>query len=236
MKTDLFQSCGHCWVFHICWDIKCSTFTASYFRIWNSSAGILSPPLALFVEMLPKAYFTSHSRVSGFRWVFTPSWLSGSLRSFLYSSSVKGKFFCEGIPLFSFLLRKHFPENLIRIFLSHWINLHHVLTLKPVIGQGNQYRMIVFINYDSLFWTGSEACLPWRHGWRWKGGYLGKEGKERFERSWLFCRLIVSPDMLCYAKIPSCFLLLSFNSSTWISCKPIKYGILIFLYIFILGA
>jgi len=37
MKTDLFQSCGHCWVFQICWYIECSTFTASSFRIWNSS-------------------------------------------------------------------------------------------------------------------------------------------------------------------------------------------------------
>ena len=25
MKTDLFQSCGHCWVFQICWHIECST-------------------------------------------------------------------------------------------------------------------------------------------------------------------------------------------------------------------
>ena len=25
MKTDLFQSCGHCWVFHICWHIDCNT-------------------------------------------------------------------------------------------------------------------------------------------------------------------------------------------------------------------
>ena len=40
MKTDLFQSCGHCWVFQICWHIECSTFTASCFRIWNSSTGI----------------------------------------------------------------------------------------------------------------------------------------------------------------------------------------------------
>ena len=42
MKTDLFQSCGHCWVFQICWHIECSTFTASSFRCWNSSAGIKS--------------------------------------------------------------------------------------------------------------------------------------------------------------------------------------------------
>ena len=26
MATDLFQSCGHCWVFQICWHIECSTF------------------------------------------------------------------------------------------------------------------------------------------------------------------------------------------------------------------
>ena len=65
MKTDLFQSCGHCWVFQICWHIECSTFTASSFRIWNSSTGIPSPPPALFVVMLPKAHLTSHSRMSG---------------------------------------------------------------------------------------------------------------------------------------------------------------------------
>ena len=31
MKTDLFQSCGHCWVFQIYWHIEYSTFTASSF-------------------------------------------------------------------------------------------------------------------------------------------------------------------------------------------------------------
>ena len=88
MKTDLFWPCGHCWVVQICWHIECSTFTASSFRIWNSSTGILSPPLALFIVMLSKAHLTSHSRMSGSRSVITLSWLSGSWRSFLYSSSV----------------------------------------------------------------------------------------------------------------------------------------------------
>ena len=78
MKTDIFQSCGHCWVFQICWHNEYSTFTASSFRIWNSSTGIPSPPLALFIAMLPKAHLPSHSRMSGTRWVITPSWLSGS--------------------------------------------------------------------------------------------------------------------------------------------------------------
>ena len=86
MKTDLFRSCGHCWVFQISWHFECSSFTASSFKIWNSSTRIPSPPLALFIVMLPKAHLTSHSRMSGSRWVITPSWLSGSWRSFLYSS------------------------------------------------------------------------------------------------------------------------------------------------------
>ena len=74
-KTDLFQSCSHCWVFQICWHIECNTFTASSFRIWNSSTGIPSPLLALFIVMLSKAHLTSHSRMSGSRWVITPLWL-----------------------------------------------------------------------------------------------------------------------------------------------------------------
>ena len=62
MKTELFQSCGHCWVFQICWHIECSTFIASPFRISNCSTRILPlPPLALFIVMLPKAQLTSHS-------------------------------------------------------------------------------------------------------------------------------------------------------------------------------
>ena len=31
IKTDLFQSCGHCWVFQICWHIECNTFNTIIF-------------------------------------------------------------------------------------------------------------------------------------------------------------------------------------------------------------
>ena len=85
--NDLFRSCGHCF-FQICWHIECSTLAASSFRIWSSSVGIPPPPLALFIVMLPKAHLTLHSRISGSRWMITPSWLSGSWSSSLYSSSV----------------------------------------------------------------------------------------------------------------------------------------------------
>ena len=59
MKTDLFQSCGHCRVFQICWHIEWNIFIALSFKIWNSSTGIPSPPLVLFVVMPPKAHLIS---------------------------------------------------------------------------------------------------------------------------------------------------------------------------------
>jgi len=64
------------WPFPVLWPLlsfpnllayECSTFTASSFRMQTSSAGIPSPPLALFVVMLPQAHLTSHSRMSGSR-------------------------------------------------------------------------------------------------------------------------------------------------------------------------
>ena len=70
----------------MCWHVECSTFTASPFRTWNSSTGIPSPPLALFI--VPKAHLTSHCRMSDSRWLITALWLSGSWRSFLHSFSV----------------------------------------------------------------------------------------------------------------------------------------------------
>ena len=88
LEWKLTFSCGHCWVFQTCWHIKCSTFTALSFRMWKSTTGIPSPTLNLFVMMLPKAHLSSHSRISCSSPAITPSWLSGSWRSFLYNSSV----------------------------------------------------------------------------------------------------------------------------------------------------
>ena len=134
----------------MCWHIECSTFTASSFRIWNSSTGIPSPPLALFVVMLPKAHLSSHSKMSGSRWVIKPSWLSGSWRSFLYSSSVYscylflissasvrsipflsfvGPIFAWNVPLVSLIFLKRslvFPFHHFPLFLcvDHWGSDH----------------------------------------------------------------------------------------------------------------
>ena len=75
-----------CWVQH---------FHSISFRIWNNSAGIPSPPLALFLVMLSNAHLTSHARISGSRWVITPSWLSSSWSFFFFFFL---QFFCVFLP------------------------------------------------------------------------------------------------------------------------------------------
>ena len=91
MKTDLYQSCGHCWVFQICWHIECSTFTTSSFRIWNSSTGIPSPPLALFEVMLRPTWLCNSECLALGEWSHHRDYLDWE-DLFLYSSSV---YFCH---------------------------------------------------------------------------------------------------------------------------------------------
>ena len=164
MKTELFQSCGHCWVFQICWHIECSTFTASSFRIWNSSTGIPSPPLALFIALFSVAHLTSHSRMCGSRWVITPSWLSGLWRSFSKSSSV---YSCHlysisyasvrSIPFLSFI-EPIFAWNIPLVFL---ISLKRFLVFP-----------ILLFSSISLHWSLRKAfwsllALLWNSAFKW---------------------------------------------------------------------
>ena len=179
MKTDLFQSCGHCWVFQICWHIECSTFTVSSFRIWNSSTGIPSPPLALFVVMLSKAHLTSHSRMSGSKWVFTPSWLSGSWRSFVCSSSVYSchhflissasvmsipflsiiePIFAWNVPLLSLIFLKRslvFPILLFSLFLCNdsWGRLSYLSLLFFGTLHSDAYIFPFLLSFSLLFFS-----------------------------------------------------------------------------------
>ena len=165
MKTDLFQSCGQCWVFQICWHIEYSTLTASSFRILNSSAGIPSPPLALFVVMLPKAHLTSHSRMSGSRWVITPLWLSGSWRSFLYSSSV--------YSCYLFLISSISVRSILSISVLYSAHL----CMKCSLGISNFFEEISNLSHSvfssiSLHWSLRKAFLSllailWNSAFRW---------------------------------------------------------------------
>ena len=156
MKTDLFQSCGHCWVFQIGWHIECSTFTASSFRIWNSSTGIPSSPLALFVVMLSKAHLTSHSRMSGSRWVITPLWLSWLWRSFLNSSSV---YSCYLFLISSASVRR----SVLGVLWKEWCWSWNSSTLA----------------------TSCEELTHWTRLWCWEGLGAGGEGDNRGWDGWM---------------------------------------------------
>ena len=144
VKTDLFQSCGHCWVFWICWHSECSTLIASSFRIWNSSTGIPSPPLALFRVVLPKAHLMPHSRMSGSRWENTTF---GSLKPFLYSSSVCS---CH-----LFLISSIFVRSL--LFLSFMV---------PILPWSVPLISPVFLKRSSLFpiplFSSTSCLVRWR--------------------------------------------------------------------------
>ena len=128
MKTDLFQSCGHCWVFQICWHIECSTFRASSFRIWNGSTGIPSPPLALFVflqVLILLPIVKDYNLISAFLYFFTFSKVLSkfSLRQEFYSVSTEfcnwilnqGCYLCNSNVLYQYL----FFVSFIYWFLSH---------------------------------------------------------------------------------------------------------------------
>ena len=66
-----------------CQSFQCQSWIGlTSFRIWNSSVGIQSLPLALFVVILSKALLTSQSRMSVSWWVATPLSLFQSLRFF----------------------------------------------------------------------------------------------------------------------------------------------------------
>ena len=164
MKTDLFQSCGHCWVFQICWHIECRTSIKSSFRIWNSSAGILSPSLALFIVMLPKVHFTLHSRMSGSRWEIIPSWLSGSWRSFFYSSSV---YPCHVFLIFSASVRSIPFLSFIVLIIAWNVPLVSLIFLKIALV----FPILLFSSI-SLHWTLRKAFLSllavlWNSAFKW---------------------------------------------------------------------
>ena len=133
------------------WHIKRSTLTALSFRIVHSSAGIPSPPLALLIEMLPKAHLTSHSRMSGPRWVITPSWLSESLKPFLYSSLYSCHLFLISFAFVRSLLFLSFIMPILawRLDISNF--LEEISSL---------FHSIVFLYFFALFISESLLISP----------------------------------------------------------------------------
>ena len=104
--------------------------------------------------MLPKAHLTSHSRMSGSRWVITPSWLSGSWRPFFYSSSV---YSCHLFLIFSASVRSiSFLSFIVPIFAWN-IPLVSLIFLKRSLV----FPILLFSSV-SLHWCwGRPSCLSW---------------------------------------------------------------------------
>ena len=162
-ETDFVQSCGHCCVFQICWQIESSTFIASSFRIWNSSAGILSSPLALFIVILPKAYLTLHSRLSGSRWVTTSLSLFRSFRPFLYSSV----YFCHLFLIFS----ASFMSLLFLSFIEPIFAWNILLVSLIFLKRSLDFPILLFSSI-SLHWWMRKAFLSllailWNFAFKW---------------------------------------------------------------------
>ena len=141
-----------------------SAALSSSFRIWNNSAGIPSPPLTLFIVMLPKAHLTLFSRMSGSRWVTIPAWLSKSLRSVLYSSSVYSYhlFLISSASIRSIL----FLSFIVPIF-AWSFPLVALIFLKR-----SRVIPILLSSSVSLHWSLKKACLSllailWNSAFRW---------------------------------------------------------------------
>jgi len=197
MKPDLFQSCGHCWVFQICWHIDCDTLTTSSFRTSDSSARIPSPPLALFVVMLLKVHLTLHPRMSGSSWVIRPSWLFGWLISFsmvllciLATSSWYLLLLLGPYPFCLLLcpsLHEKFPLEKISslshsiVFFNslHWLLWKTFLSLLDIIWN-SAFRWVSFFfsfafcfsSFSQLFVSPPQTiilpcCISFSWGWSW---------------------------------------------------------------------
>ena len=123
--------------------------------------------------MLPKAHLTSHSRMSGSRWVTTPSWLSGSWRSFLYSSSV---YSCHLSLISSVSVRSiPFLSFIVPIFVWN-IPLVSLIFLKRSL-----VFPILLLSSISLYWSlrkdnrlfKSDPCCGYKKTENGEGEYLG---------------------------------------------------------------
>ena len=116
----------------ICWHIECNTLMASSSRVFHSSPGIPSHPLALFAAVLPKTYLISYSRMSGSGWLTTPFQSSSSSGYFLYSSSV--------YSFHPFLISSATTKSL--PFISF---------IVPIFGQNIPFISPVFLKRSLLF-------------------------------------------------------------------------------------
>ena len=101
--------------------------------------------------MLPKPHLSSHSRMSGSRWVITPSWLSGSWRSFWYSSSVH---YCHLFWISSTSVRS-IPSLSFIVFIFAW----NFPFISLIFLKRSLFFPILLFSSVSLHWLLRKAFL-----------------------------------------------------------------------------
>ena len=121
-----------------------------------------SPPVALFIVMLPNTHLTLHSRIS--RWVSTPSWFSGLWRSFLYSSSV---YSCH-----LFLTSSASVRSMPFLFFIVPIFAWNVLLVSLIFLKRSLVFPILLFSSTSLHWSLRKALLSlltilWNSAFKW---------------------------------------------------------------------
>ena len=129
-------------------DMWVEYFNSIIFRILNSSVGFLSPLLALFIVMFPRANLTSHSRMFSSRCMTT--WLSRSLRPFLYSSVDS---------CYLFLISSAFVSSLLFLSFIMPIFAWSVPLISPIFFKTSLVFSILMFSSSSLHCSFKKAFL-----------------------------------------------------------------------------
>ena len=113
--------------------------------------------------MLPKALLTLHYRMSGSRWVITPSWLFGSWRHVLYSSSV---YSCHLFLMSSAFVRPYHLSFIVPIFA--W----NIPLLSLIFLKRSLVFPILLFSSISLHWSLGKTFLSllailWNSAFKW---------------------------------------------------------------------
>ena len=180
MKTELFQSCGHCWVFQICWHIERSTVTASSFRTWRRSGGISSLLCSQWCFLRPTWLRTPGCLAQG-EWSRHPGYLGHedlfcTVNSSVYSchlfliSSASVRFipflsfivliFAWNVPLVSLIFLKRslvFPVLLFSSISLHW-SLRKAFLFLPVILWSSAFRWI-YLSFFPFYFSSIHSHL-----------------------------------------------------------------------------
>ena len=90
--------------------------------------------------MLLRIHLTSQSRMSGSRWVTTPSWFSGSLRAFMYNSSV-------------------YSYHLFLIFTASVRSLSFLSFIVPIFAWNVPLVSLIFLKRSLVFFILLFSCL-----------------------------------------------------------------------------